>query len=49
MQQALQDTGLLRDALRSKEAFYRSGFSHCDRCMAGEMTYLSPRAIHHNA
>ena len=28
----LQD---LRDVLRIKETFYRSGFSHYDRCIAG--------------
>jgi hypothetical protein len=32
-QQAMSDSELLRDVLRIKETFYRSGFSHYDRCI----------------
>lgn len=39
-QQALQDTELLRDVLRIKETFYRSGFSHYDRCATGGLRLI---------
>lgn len=39
-QQALADSELLRDVLRIKEAFYRSGFSHYDRCIAGGLRLI---------
>jgi hypothetical protein len=39
-QQALQDTDLLRDVLRIKETFYRSGFSHYDQCIAGVLRLI---------
>ena len=39
-QQALLDTELLRDVLRIKETFYRSGFSHYDRCIAGGLRLI---------
>lgn len=37
---ALQDTELLRDVLHIKETFYRSGFSHYDRCQAGGLRLI---------
>ena len=39
-QQALQDMDLLRDVLRIKETFYRSGFSHYDRCAKGGLKLI---------
>ncbi|NVZ11271.1 nucleotidyl transferase AbiEii/AbiGii toxin family protein [Allochromatium humboldtianum] len=39
-QQALGDSDLLRDVLRIKETFYRSGFSHYDRCIAGGLRLI---------
>ncbi len=39
-QQALGDSELLRDVLRIKETFYRSGFSHYDRCIAGGLRLI---------
>ena len=39
-QQALRDSALLRDVLRIKETFYRSGFSHYDRCIAGGLRLI---------
>ena len=39
-QQALLDTELLRDVLRIKETFYRSGVSHYDRCIAGGLRLI---------
>lgn len=39
-QQALGDFALLRDVLRIKETFYRSGFSHYDRCLAGGLRLI---------
>jgi hypothetical protein len=39
-QQALVDTELLRDVLRIKETFYRSGFSHYDRCITGGLRLI---------
>jgi len=39
-QQALQDTDLLRDVLRIKETFYRSGFSHYDQCTTGGLRLI---------
>lgn len=38
--QALQDTDLLRDVLLIKETFYRSGFSHYDRCSTGGLRLI---------
>ena len=31
---------LLRDVLRIKETFYRSGFSHYDQCIAGGLRLI---------
>ncbi len=39
-QQALSDSKLLRDVLRIKETFYRSSFSHYDRCLAGGLRLI---------
>jgi predicted nucleotidyltransferase component of viral defense system len=39
-QEALQDTELLRDVLRIKETFYRSSFSHYDRCTTGGLRLI---------
>ena len=39
-QQAMGDSELLRDVLRIKETFYRSGFSHYDRCLAGGLRLI---------
>jgi hypothetical protein len=39
-QQALADSELLRDVLRIKETFYRSGFSHYDRCITGGLRLI---------
>lgn len=39
-QQALADQELLRDVLRIKETFYRSSFSHYDRCVTGGMRLI---------
>ena len=38
--QALQDSELLHDVLRIKETFYRSGFSHYDRCTTGGLRLI---------
>lgn len=40
---AVVDTDLLRDVLHIKETFYRSGFSHYDRCLSGDLR-LVPEA-----
>lgn len=37
---ALQDTELLHDVLRIKETFYRSSFSHYDRCATGGLRLI---------
>jgi hypothetical protein len=37
---ALEDTELLRDVLHIKETFYRSGFSHYERCQAGGLRLI---------
>ena len=34
------DSALLRDVLRIKETFYRSGFSHYDQCIAGGLRLI---------
>ena len=34
------DSELLRDVLRIKETFYRSGFSHYDQCIAGGLRLI---------
>ena len=39
-QQAMGDSELLRDVLRIKETFYRSGFSHYDQCIAGGLRLI---------
>lgn len=39
-QQAMGDSELLRDVLRIKETFYRSGFSHYDQCSAGGLRLI---------
>lgn len=39
-QQAMGDSALLRDVLRIKETFYRSGFSHYDQCIAGGLRLI---------
>lgn len=39
-QQALADSELLRDVLRIKETFYRSGFSYYDRCITGGLRLI---------
>lgn len=39
-QQAVGDSDLLRDVLRIKETFYRSGFSHYDQCIAGGLRLI---------
>lgn len=44
-QQALQDTDLLRDVLRIKETFYRSGFSHYDRCTMGGLRLIPDASL----
>lgn len=44
-QQALVDTELLRDVLRIKETFYRSGFSHYDLCIAGGLRLIPDAAL----
>jgi predicted nucleotidyltransferase component of viral defense system len=44
-QQALVDTQLLRDVLRIKETFYRSGFSHYDRCIAGGLRLIPDESL----
>lgn len=38
--QALEDTELLHDVLRIKETFYRSKFSHYDRCTTGGLRLI---------
>nr|WP_243646476.1 nucleotidyl transferase AbiEii/AbiGii toxin family protein [Tepidimonas ignava] len=44
-QQALQDTDLLRDVLRIKETFYRSGFSHYDQCTTGGLQLIPDKPL----
>lgn len=44
-QQAVVDTELLRDVLRIKETFYRSGFSHYDRCIVGGFRLIPDGAL----
>lgn len=44
-QQALVDTELLRDVLRIKETFYRSGFSHYDQCIAGGLRLIPDESL----
>ncbi|MCF8003462.1 MAG: nucleotidyl transferase AbiEii/AbiGii toxin family protein [Chromatiaceae bacterium] len=39
-QQALHDTALLGDVLRIKETFFRSRFSHYNRCNTGELRLI---------
>ena len=39
-QQAMSDSELLRDVLRIKETFYRSGYSHYDRCLAAGLRLI---------
>ncbi|MGE4369644.1 MAG: nucleotidyl transferase AbiEii/AbiGii toxin family protein [Burkholderiaceae bacterium] len=39
-QQAMGDSALLRDVLRIKETFYRSGFSHYDQCATGGLRLI---------
>ncbi len=39
-EQALADIDLLRDVLAIKETFYRSSYSHYDRCMTGQLRLL---------
>ena len=39
-QQAMGNSELLRDVLRIKETFYRSGFSHYDQCIAGGLRLI---------
>ena len=38
--EALADVPLLRDVLRIKETFYRSAFSHYDRCLTGGLRLI---------
>ena len=38
--QAVGDSALLRDVLRIKETFYRSGFSHYDQCSTGGLRLI---------
>lgn len=38
--QAVTDVALLQDVLHIKETFYRSGFSHYDRCLRGELRLI---------
>jgi hypothetical protein len=42
---ALTDTELLRDVLHIKETFYRSGFSHYERCPAGGLRLIPDAAL----
>lgn len=42
---ALADTELLRDVLRIKETFYRSGFSHYELCQAGGLRLIPDAAL----
>ncbi len=44
-QQALQDCDLLRDVLRIKETFYRSGYSSYDRCAAGGLRLIPDASL----
>lgn len=44
-QQALVDTELLRDVLRIKETFYRSSFSHYNRCIAGGLRLIPDASL----
>lgn len=43
--EALDDTELLRDVLHIKETFYRSGFSHYERCLAGGLRLVPDSAL----
>ncbi|QWT42252.1 nucleotidyl transferase AbiEii/AbiGii toxin family protein [Dickeya dadantii] len=43
--QALNDVALLRDVLNIKETFFRSGFSHYDRCLTGELRLIPDAAL----
>ena len=40
---AIRDAELLKDVLRIKETFFRSGYSHYDLCLSGELK-LIPQA-----
>ena len=42
---ALADTELLRDVLRIKETFYRSGFSHYELCQTGGLRLIPDAAL----
>jgi hypothetical protein len=42
---ALADAALLRDVLRIKETFYRSGFSHYEQCQAGGLRLIPEAAL----
>lgn len=42
---ALADTALLRDVLHIKETFYRSGFSHYEQCLAGDLRLIPDAAL----
>lgn len=44
---ALADTELLRDVLCVKKTFYRSGFSHYERCLAGALRLIPDAAFLH--
>ncbi|WP_028875161.1 nucleotidyl transferase AbiEii/AbiGii toxin family protein [Tepidiphilus margaritifer] len=43
--QALQDIDLLRDVVRLKATFYRSGHSRYERCIAGELRLVPPEPL----
>lgn len=42
---AMTDVELLRDVLNIKETFYRSGYSHYDRCLTGGLRLIPERAL----